>query len=189
MASTPPDEVVETNRLLQAITEMVRRLRKGSHRTGVILANGGFLSYQHAICLAVSPRKQGTSYPDSRRFESSPSEPIPPIDSEAEGRAVIEVRDTSPAFTSSLHACDAESVQTYTVEFGRDGNPQRAYVVGRLLDNNHRFLANHGDAKTLSQLSSTTQEPIGTIGAVRPDSTGGKGQRRNLFYLDDNSRL
>lgn len=72
---------------------MVRRLRKGSGRNGLILANGGFLSYQHAICLSGQPRKNSTPYPDSRRFESGPSEPIPPIDYEAEGKARIEVRD------------------------------------------------------------------------------------------------
>lgn len=80
------------NYSMHAITEVVRRLRKGSDRNALILANGGFLSYQHAICLSVQPRK--TSYPDSRRFESGPSEPIPPIDAKAEGKAQIEVRHT-----------------------------------------------------------------------------------------------
>lgn len=102
MPSTPQSEPVDTNQLLQAVTEMVRRLRQGSGRNGLILANGGFLSYQHALCLAVSPRKEQTCYPDSRRFESSPSDPIPPIDSEAEGRAKIEVRGTSPALRLSV---------------------------------------------------------------------------------------
>lgn len=77
----------------QAITEVVRRLRKGSDQNALILANGGFLSYQHAICLSNQPRRDRTAYPDSRRIESGPCEPIPPIDAEAEGKAQIEVRD------------------------------------------------------------------------------------------------
>lgn len=72
---------------------MVRRLRKGSGRNGLILANGGFLSYQHAVCLSTQPRKGQWSYPDSRRLESGPIEPIPPIDAEAEGKAKIEVSE------------------------------------------------------------------------------------------------
>lgn len=83
----------------------------------------------------------------------------------------------------------ANCVQTYTVEFSRDGSPKTAYVVGRLLGNNHRFLANHGDEKTLNKLSSVREEPIGKIGMVMPESSGKQGPRRNLFYLDSNSRL
>lgn len=81
------------------------------------------------------------------------------------------------------------SFQTYTVEFGRDGSPQKAYVVGRLIGSNHRFLANHGDQVTLNRLASFREEPIGTMGSVMPDPSGDKGQRRNLFYLDCNLRL
>lgn len=170
------------NYSMHAITEIVRRLRKGSERNALILANGGFLSYQHAICLSVQPRR--TPYPDSRRFESGPSEPIPPIDAEAEGKAQIEVRHTVISIAYNGLTLTA---QTYTVEFARDGNPKMAYIVGRLLGNNHRFLANHGDETTLKALSSTSEEPIGRVGMVTPESVGKKG--RNLFYLDGSSRL
>lgn len=81
---------------------MVRRLRKGSDRNGLILANGGVLSYQHALCLAASPRKQETDYPDSRRLESAPCGPIPPIASVAEGRAKVEVGDNFLSLVSSF---------------------------------------------------------------------------------------
>lgn len=104
MAFTAQSLLMETNGLLQAITEMVRRLRQGSGRNGLILANGGVLSYQHALCLAANPSKQQTGYPDSRRFESAPPEPIPPIASEAEGRAKVEVRDTSLTLVLSFGA-------------------------------------------------------------------------------------
>ncbi|KAJ5215385.1 Thiolase [Penicillium cinerascens] len=156
------------NYSMHAITEMVRRLRQGAGHNGLILANGGFLSYQHAICISTQPRKTPDSYPDSRALHSGPADPIPPIDSEAEGEAKIE---------------------TYTVEFNRDGSPEQAYIVGRLTGSNHRFLANHGDQITLKRLASSSEEPIGKVGTVVPDPTGEKGQRRNLFYLNDNSRL
>jgi hypothetical protein len=70
---------------------MVRRLRQGAGQNGLILANGGFLSYQHAICISTQPRKTPSYYPDSGALKSGPSDPIPPIDSEAEGEAKIEV--------------------------------------------------------------------------------------------------
>jgi hypothetical protein len=55
-----------------------------------------------------------------------------------------------------------------------------------LKKNDHRFVANHADATTLLQLSSTTEEPIGRSGYVKPD-TERKG--RNLFSFGKESRL
>lgn len=83
----------------------------------------------------------------------------------------------------------SNTLKTYTVEFGRDGRPTLAHIVGRLSGSNHRFLANHGDEETLNRLASRSEEPIGKTGRVVPDSAGKKGQRRNLFYLDSNARL
>jgi hypothetical protein len=74
---------------------MVRRLRQGAGHNGLILANGGFLSYQHAICISTQPRGNTDTYPDSRLLQFEPSNPIPPIVSEAEGEARIEVSDSS----------------------------------------------------------------------------------------------
>jgi hypothetical protein len=68
------------------------------------------------------------------------------------------------------------------VEFKRNGTPSRAFVIGRLKENGHRFVANHGDGQTLSRLSST-EEPIGKAGFVRPEKTE-DGLARNLFVLD-----
>jgi hypothetical protein len=52
----------------------------------------------------------------------------------------------------------------------------RAYIVGRLQSNNHRFVANHGNALTLKQLLDSKEEKIGKIGYVVNGSDG-----RNLF--------
>lgn len=75
--------------------------------------------------------------------------------------------------------------KTYTVEFSRNGSPSCAHIVGRMIESNHRFLANHGDEATLHRLSSRSDEPIGKIGMVIPDPSGKQGQKRNLFYLDN----
>lgn len=83
----------------------------------------------------------------------------------------------------------ANSDQTYTIEFNRDGSPLRAYIVGRVVDTGHRFLANDADRATLLRLSSTTEEPIGKAGFVIPEPEGEHGQKRNLFSLDSNSKL
>ncbi|KAJ5135352.1 uncharacterized protein N7515_004630 [Penicillium bovifimosum] len=139
------------NYSMHAITEMTRRLRQGSSRNGLILANGGILSYQHAICMSSSPPKEGTPYPDSEVLGRGELGPIPPVDFEAEGPAKIE---------------------TYTVEFKRDGTPLRAYIVGRLTYTNHRFLANEGDKSTLLRLASSHEEPIGKLGTVIADPSG-----------------
>lgn len=70
---------------------MVRRLRNGHGGNGLILANGGWLTYQHAICLSSTPRKTG-SYPEKNPLPETMSSSTPTVDAEAEGEAVIEVR-------------------------------------------------------------------------------------------------
>lgn len=71
----------------------------------------------------------------------------------------------------------SQSGQTYTVEFKRDNTPLRAYIVGRLKKNGHRFVANHGDEETLREISSGTDEKIGRVGRVKNDG------KRNLFVF------
>lgn len=74
---------------------MVRQLRGGSPRNGLILANGGFLSYQHAICISNKPRKDGSTYPDSSNLKSPTTDVMPTISAEAEGKSKIEVSQTN----------------------------------------------------------------------------------------------
>ncbi|OQD81696.1 hypothetical protein PENANT_c026G07643 [Penicillium antarcticum] len=156
------------NYSMHAITEMTRQLRDRSSRNGLILANGGILSYQHALCLSSQAPQKGRLYPDNRSLSLLNVDMTPSVDFEAEGKAIIE---------------------TYTIEFTRDGNPLRAYIVGRIADTNHRFLANESDQATLLRLSSMEEEPIGKTGFVSPDPEGERGQRRNLFSLDSSSKL
>lgn len=72
---------------------MVRQLRQGKGRHGLILANGGILTYQHALCLSTAPREDG-SYPDNREDPRLvATERGPPVSAIADGEAAIEVCD------------------------------------------------------------------------------------------------
>jgi len=174
------------NYSMHAITEMTRQLRQGKGRNGLILANGGWVTYQHVICLSTMRRRGGAAYPDKAPLPDRLTDvPVPPVDVKVEGEqdAVIE---------------------TYTVEFNRDNTPREAYIVGRLKYSStspstspskmgHRFVAtvtataneneNEGDKETLMQLSSTTEEQIGKVGRVWNDG------KRNRFTFKSFSGL
>jgi len=69
------------------------------------------------------------------------------------------------------------SIETYTVLHGREGNPVRGIIVGRLEDG-RRFLANTpDDAAVLDSL--VTREGVGRTGRVAPHGDG-----TNRFDLD-----
>lgn len=151
------------NYSMHAISEMVRQLRQGKGKTGLVLANGGWVTYQHAVVLSKSPRKDGLPYPDEAPLPNLVTDvQIPPIAEQAEGDAIVE---------------------TYTVDYNRDGSPLRGHVVGRL-KNGHRFLANHADEETLRKLCSWEVEPINQSGRV---SVGPEG--RNVFSFGELAKL
>jgi len=93
--------------------------------------------------------------------ENLESEPHPQIDVGASGEVAIE---------------------TYTVMFKRDGSPSKAFIIGRLISNGHRILANEADETTLKELSSAVEEQIGKRGwvTVDPDIEG-----RSLFTFKE----
>lgn len=153
------------NYSMHAITTVVRQLRekKDGARNALILANGGVLSYQHVICLSRQPRQGTVVYPAEAPLGETWDVPGPAIAEKADGEAVVE---------------------TYTVDFGRDGKPKKAHVVGRLKSQGARFLANHADDETLKQLSSDSKEPIGRTGVVRSTPDG-----KNIFTFPGNANL
>jgi hypothetical protein len=77
-------------------------------------------------------------------------------------------------------------MQTYTVEFKRDGTPLRGYVIGRLKSNDKRFLANHGNETTLRQMAGGSGEIVGKSGWVWQDV---EKKGRGLFAFDKPARL
>ena len=86
---------------------MVREFRNGNSNTGLILANGGVLTYQHVLCLSKQPRRDGSNYPLSNPLPRYITDlPIPSITAHAEGEAIIEVRFlplTLPFYTTGTH--------------------------------------------------------------------------------------
>ncbi|KAG5952884.1 hypothetical protein E4U53_007644 [Claviceps sorghi] len=151
------------NYSMHAITAMTRSLRSKKHDNGLILANGGNLTHQHAICLSANPRGDQRDYPKRN--------PLPLLADEY-----------SPQFVDSAQGPAA--VETYTVEYSRDGTAATGLIVGRLLGSAKRFIANHGDRHSLLRLANKSTESIGKFGYV----TAGE-DRRNLFYFDRTSKL
>lgn len=73
---------------------MTRQLRNGKGRNGLILANGGVLSYQHVICLSTTGRPEGSPYPAEDPLPDwVTGVPVPIVDAKVEGNeeATIEV--------------------------------------------------------------------------------------------------
>jgi len=80
---------------LQALTEMVRQLRKGNGQSGLVLANGGVVTYQYVVCLSTQPRT--SPYPDSNPLPAIITDvPVPTVDVRATGEAIIEVSSLPP---------------------------------------------------------------------------------------------
>ena len=149
----------------KALTELTRQLRQKKGTNGLVLANGGILTYQHAVVLSSRPRTDGSTYPIAPLLPKIVTDvPIPAIAEQAQGESVIE---------------------TYTVDFDRNGSPLRGHIVGRLTASDQRFIANHADDETLKQLSSWEREPIGRMGWVSTDEESG----RNLFSFDKKEKL
>ncbi|RKL16032.1 hypothetical protein BFJ68_g5281 [Fusarium oxysporum] len=150
------------NYSLHAIAEMTRVIRSRKHQTGLVLANGGVLSWQHALCLSAQSRRNVSTYVNREVLDNGDVSQGPAFTPTAQGEAVIE---------------------TYTVDYDRKG-PKLGHVIGRLVENGQRFIANHGDEHTLATLVSTNGEPIGMKGRVSRADDG-----RNLFTLSASAKL
>jgi hypothetical protein len=80
------------NYSMHALTEMVRHLRNGKSKNGLILANGGVVTYQHVVCLSKMPPSHNKPYPSKNPLpEFTTDVNVPTIETKPEGRAVIEV--------------------------------------------------------------------------------------------------
>jgi hypothetical protein len=80
------------NYSMHALTEMTRRLRTEDGRKGLVLCNGGVLSYQYAVVLSKEPRVGG-DYPLGNTLPDAITDvAVPELDYAADGEAVVEVR-------------------------------------------------------------------------------------------------
>ena len=65
---------------------------RSSAANGLILGNGGVLTYENAICLSTRPRNSEEAYPVIEKLPlTAPKQMAPPIHKQATGEAVIEV--------------------------------------------------------------------------------------------------
>jgi hypothetical protein len=79
------------NYSMHALTEMTRAIRGGRGKTGLVLCNGGVLSYQHVIILSKEPSITG-SYPEKNPLPYEITDvPSPELALEGEGEGVVEV--------------------------------------------------------------------------------------------------
>ncbi|SFE96757.1 acetyl-CoA acetyltransferase [Blastococcus tunisiensis] len=122
---------------LHAIATLAQRLR-GTGATGLVHANGGYLGSQHAIVLAGRPHPDGyVGDPEPERIEH-PGAPalVDPACLAAQGADLV--------------------IETLTVEHGRSGGPQQAFVVGRTVAGDRLAVSSApGDAGTAAALSRT----------------------------------
>nr|WP_239521344.1 hypothetical protein [Blastococcus saxobsidens] len=142
---------------LHAIATAAQRLR-GTDGVGLVHANGGYLSYQHGVLLSGRPHPEGyVGRPEPVAVGHPHAPPLLPA-TEAGGQELV--------------------VETATVEHGRDGAPQQAFVVGRTSAGQRVALPSApGDTATAAALSlaalsggATTQ--VGrTVSVVSRDGT------------------
>lgn len=125
---------------LHAVVTTVHVLRRHGGR-GLVYANGEYLTKHAAAVLGTDPA------PPSQR-ELPPPPPGPP-------------QSSGPTDGSD----EPLTVETYTVEFGRDGAPTRAWVIGRT-EAGARSAGITRDPAVLAQLTDPGREPIGRPGLL-----------------------
>lgn len=81
------------NYSMHALTAMTRAIRERKGRTGLVLCNGGVLSYQYVVVLGKEPRRDEI-YPQENSLPKETTDvEVPDIEERPEGEAVIEVSD------------------------------------------------------------------------------------------------
>jgi acetyl-CoA C-acetyltransferase len=132
---------------MHAVVSMVSVLRTGG-RLGLVYGNGEVVTKHHAILLATEAHRRGY-VGASERLPSRAPDP-PSVREHVDGPAIVE---------------------TYTVEYGRDGVAVKGYVIGRTAEGT-RFAAHAHDPATLARLGATDAEAIGIAGIAHRADDG-----------------
>ena len=78
---------------------MTKSIRAGQYRKGLVLANGGWLTYEWAVVLAKTPRADGAAYSAKAVLPKENTDiPIPPLAEFANGPCTVEVYECSRTF-------------------------------------------------------------------------------------------
>lgn len=122
----------------------VAQLLRADGGTGLVHANGGYLTYQHAVLLSSRPHPAGyVGDPEPQQSREAP------------------VATVSPAEAAGTAGHVDVVVETATVEHGRDGAAVQAFVVGRTGDGTRTAAATpHGD-EAAARVLSLEQLPAG----------------------------
>lgn len=138
------------NYMSHAVAEMVDALRAGRGRKGLLFANGGYATHNHAIVLSTDPLP-GAGEPhdfDCQKEADAARGPVPSLVKDYAGPATIE---------------------TYTVFYARDGSVRAGLVVART-PAGERTLAQvpAEDETMIAFLTDGAVEPVGANGVVEP---------------------
>ena len=137
------------NYVMNSIASMVDKLRAHPGRFGLVTANGGYLT-KHAAGI----------------YSTTPTEPAAgEVPWTRDDPAVLQARIDAIAHPPLDAApAGAASIETYTVLFGREGNPEAGLVIGRL-DGGARFCA-HVPRDSDLLLAMTREDFLGCRGTV-----------------------
>ena len=145
------------NYVMHSIATTVERLRKKPEQKALVTALGWFATKHAAGVYSGVPPQD-----DWRRTD-------PAVD-----QATVEAME-SPAFTAEANG--AATIETYTVAFGRDGEPEMGIVIGRDSEGKRFFANTPADRELL--WSMTKEEFVGRPGRVEATEDGGVA--RNVF--------
>jgi acetyl-CoA C-acetyltransferase len=130
---------------LHSMAGMVNRLKGKTSQRGLVTGNGWYLTKHAATVLATDPHP--TDCPKNGLMQDLPSRRM----------------DTDARQVNEQATGDA-TVETYTVQYNRSGDPERGIVLGRT-DKGERFMANTiSDVGFLSEF--VTSEQVGTKGRL-----------------------
>jgi acetyl-CoA C-acetyltransferase len=147
------------NCMMHATAAMTAKLRAGGPRgTGLVFANGGFATHNHAIILS-RRAPHGIDLAGDYHVEA---------DAEA-------MRSPAPELLESY--AGPGTIESYVMPYGRDGRPRFASIVART-PQGARFVAHvpGEDVATLDALADGSREPVGTAGHASAMADG-----RNLW--------
>jgi acetyl-CoA C-acetyltransferase len=133
--------------MTHAACAMVRRLRGGGAKLGLLYGQGGFVTKHHALVIARQPPPAGLAQEVSVQAEADQNKgPVPEFVSEASGKGLVE---------------------SFTALYGRDGTVEHGVVMLRT-EQDARTLARvpASDTTTLAHLMSMTRTPVGSFGEI-----------------------
>ena len=138
--------------MAHAACAMVRKLRGGA-KLGLLYGQGGFVTKHHALVVSRQPPEHALAQDFSVQAEADRHrKPVPMFVTEASGKG---------------------SVESFTVIYGRGGEPEHGVVILRTAQNT-RALARvpARDGATLAHLTSMDRTPVGSLGEISTADDG-----------------